>query len=1585
MLARTLSQTLAAISRGFVRLAGLALAIGVGGAVSAQVTRDAGTFAELQAAVTASAASGDTINLTNDIVVTSAVTLNKSLTIRGNGRTVTVPVPGLDESGVIEPAPSTHRLFNITGAGVVVRIEGATLRGGNVAGGGALSVVSGSTLHLFRSTITRSRGTATGGGGGILNAGATVFITESRILRNSAGFGGGFINTAAVMHIDRSLIAENRSERPNGGGGGGENQGTLFINNTTFSNNQSTEIGGGINNFNGTLFVLNSTFSGNVGYGSTVSGGAIGINNGTVRLVNNVFAYNYIRSAGTVTNPTAFALSDVTEFAAAGSTSEARFNIFHASNTIDTTSNNVQYPGAANGSDNTLFSGGLLARLTDGQGTEIGTAQVFRPFLVELPDGRAGTLRIGSFATDFGNFPIRRGALTGYDNTVTPARVGYFNGSAWVAWSGSSPEASPVTVDQLGNPRTPPNIVRGSNSTEIDNVFMLRVNRSLGGTVSGGSLYGDVYLPGSPITLTAVANSGQQFLRWDCVAGCSGVASTGNPYAFPMPASNLTLVPVFAAQAAGQFTVTYTGNGNTGGSPPPSETSSTSVVIAGAGTLVRDGFTFTGWNTIATGGGTAFAPGVTYAPTPAANLTLHAQWSLNSGATVPGAPTGVAATAGDGQATVTFTAPASNGGSAITGYTVTSIPGGFTATGSGSPITVTGLSNGVAYTFTVTATNSVGTSASSAPSSAVTPRAAQTITFANPGAQVFGTSPTLTATSSSGLPVSFTSSTTAVCTITGGGALSFVTAGACTINADQAGDATTLPAPTVSQTFTVNAVVPGAPTGVAATAGDGQATVTFTAPASNGGSAITGYTVTSIPGGFTATGSGSPITVTGLSNGVAYTFTVTATNSVGTGAASAASNSVTPQRAFATPTLRPDRAIIGLGAGAIDIDVLSNDSIDPLLGTALSLSIAVTPSSGTATVVAGSGAAGPRIRYTPGASTAADALVYRACFGALTPCLDAIVTIERRPLAVSALSWRTASERGFRDEVLSGLPRLPAARFEAHGLVAPFVANALTSQPAAASSPWGGGSIQTILRPLDGGSEGRAWRVLVDVSGEVDLYVGVDANGDGLADANELTCSSASIGAGDRCDLALWTAAGASRAYWIIVHSAASGTPARIEAFETPLGVPVQQRQLVATGPGMAEAGISIPLRLGWDEPGFLPGHSRGGWFEVFAEGGQSIGWVPVRIDRDAGEPAAFPLASGVDHTLALLPDGAHERLFIDVPPGTTRLEASTTSAQEVDLLLRRIVAPEPTAGIPLIASAPRGQRPDAEARRQGGNERLVIDRPAPGRWYITPVNNPLESNATVTVRATLTGDAPRLLPGAYFNPQRPGSGLFLYPAERDWAALWYTSLEDGTPTWYYLQAAQPGPNGVWRSPIFRSSWDGARNRLTRVGEASVTATASRRLVFSFTLDGRTGSDTFVDFGGGCPVVGGQPVDASGHWFDPRRSGSGYTLQLFPDYEFVVVFGYDALGMPRNLVAERSGIGGPVATLPLVQVGGACPLCVQPPMVTRQAVGTLQRRIEGGTVRNITLSGSFVNGVPGVWAANDDVVPLGGLRGCAAN
>jgi hypothetical protein len=109
----------------------------------------------------------------------------------------------------------------------------------------------------------------------------------------------------------------------------------------------------------------------------------------------------------------------------------------------------------------------------------------------------------------------------------------------------------------------------------------------------------------------------------------------------------------------------------------------------------------------------------------------------------------------------------------------------------------------------------------------------------------------------------------------------------------------------ITYTASAAATVPDAPTIGTATSGNASASVAFTAPANNGGTAITGYTVTSSPGGITANGASSPINVTGLTNGTAYTFTVHATNGVGNSAESAASNSVTPSAPASFATLNP--------------------------------------------------------------------------------------------------------------------------------------------------------------------------------------------------------------------------------------------------------------------------------------------------------------------------------------------------------------------------------------------------------------------------------------------------------------------------------------------------------------------------------------------------------------------------------------------------------------------------------------------------------------------------------------------------------
>ena len=100
-------------------------------------------------------------------------------------------------------------------------------------------------------------------------------------------------------------------------------------------------------------------------------------------------------------------------------------------------------------------------------------------------------------------------------------------------------------------------------------------------------------------------------------------------------------------------------------------------------------------------------------------------------------------------------------------------------------------------------------------------------------------------------------------------------------------------------------VVPTAPAITSVEPGDGLAIVTFIAPTDDGGSPITSYTVASSTGGYFATGTESPITVTGLTNDVSYTFTVIATNAVGDSVASNVSEPVTPYAVVLTAPSAP--------------------------------------------------------------------------------------------------------------------------------------------------------------------------------------------------------------------------------------------------------------------------------------------------------------------------------------------------------------------------------------------------------------------------------------------------------------------------------------------------------------------------------------------------------------------------------------------------------------------------------------------------------------------------------------------------------
>ncbi|QRY64854.1 putative Ig domain-containing protein (plasmid) [Ensifer sp. PDNC004] len=327
---------------------------------------------------------------------------------------------------------------------------------------------------------------------------------------------------------------------------------------------------------------------------------------------------------------------------------------------------------------------------------------------------------------------------------------------------------------------------------------------------------------------------------------------------------------------------------------------------------------------------------------------------VNRAGAVPDAPTDVSAVSGDGEATVSFTAPVNAGTTPISSYTVTSDPGGAVATGGSSPITVKGLANGTAYTFTVTATNSIGPGPASDPSGSVTPKPApvanavsatvaanstanlMTLSLSGGAADTLaiGTQPTHGAASVSGLAITYTP------TAGYSGSDSFTYTATNTSGTSNAATVTiTVSAPTLTFSPPAGAL----PGGTAATAYGG---VTVTAAA---GTAPYTYAVNgTLPDGLTLDPASGLISGTPTTAGD-YTFTVSATDA----------NNATGMAAYSI-TIAVEAPTVGDVSATVAANSTAN-AVTPDLGggVADTLAIGTQATHGTASV------SGLAISYTP--------------------------------------------------------------------------------------------------------------------------------------------------------------------------------------------------------------------------------------------------------------------------------------------------------------------------------------------------------------------------------------------------------------------------------------------------------------------------------------------------------------------------------------------------------------------------------------------------------------------------------------------
>ena len=313
--------------------------------------------------------------------------------------------------------------------------------------------------------------------------------------------------------------------------------------------------------------------------------------------------------------------------------------------------------------------------------------------------------------------------------------------------------------------------------------------------------------------------------------------------------------------------------------------------------------------------------------------------TLDPVAGAPGRPT---ANAADAAASVSWTAPAHSGSSAITSYTLRVFSGGIQVGSdilTGTTATtrdVTSLTNGTAYTFKVAATNGSGTGDFSAASAPVTPSAATapgapaapTATPGDSSAQVAWSGPAdnggaaITSYTlqvlSGGIQVGTdivtgtTATTRQVTGLTNGTAYTLKVAATNSVGTGGF-------SPESAAVTPFAATAPSAPGAPSATRGNASVSLTWAAPASDGGSPITGYGVDVWENGtyigFDPFGNVTTGVVTGLINGATYTFQVFAVNAVGDGGNSASSNAVVP----ATVPAAPGVPAVTAGQGAATV------------------------------------------------------------------------------------------------------------------------------------------------------------------------------------------------------------------------------------------------------------------------------------------------------------------------------------------------------------------------------------------------------------------------------------------------------------------------------------------------------------------------------------------------------------------------------------------------------------------------------------------------------------------------------------------
>ena len=574
-----------------------------------------------------------------------------------------------------------------------------------------------------------------------------------------------------------------------------ERQSSLTVARSQFEDNRASFVGGAIANFasgldflGGRIHIDTSTFVDNQ---AGFDGGAINVSSATTATItNSTFVDNAAlgRSGGAISTPSSGG-SAITSSTFVDNTASFEGEAFYGQATV----RGSIFASVVPGDTCKLTGGGAFdaSSVVTGTGCANATSVTYPSLnLLGLGDwsGPTPTVWIGpgssAYHANGGTCPAldQRGAT----RSAPPCDAGAYErrGPVNEATGGSLDYPASIRINETATPTSVPTYAGGGRTTAF---------RSVTPTLCSVNAVSGLLTPNT---------IGDCFAQWYLAPTTSadGAAIDDTVTVRRLAQAPLTIVAPAYLSADDTATLSTTG-GSTGGAvafgaSPASACSLTGVVLrkigSGACTVTAQ-----------------MAGNATYEPVDATPVVMTNP-PPPFVPSPPGPPSAVTAIPGNASAIVSWAPPTVTGTFPIDVYMVRTQPGGQSCTTSTTTCTVTGLTNGTAYTFTVTASSAAGTGPASAPSAPVTPR-----------------------------------------------------------------------------------TIPGSPAAVAATPGDARAIITWSVPADDGGSPITGYRVTTIPTSDGCTVTATTCTLEGLANGRQYVVSIVAVNEAGNSAP--ATVTVTPR------------------------------------------------------------------------------------------------------------------------------------------------------------------------------------------------------------------------------------------------------------------------------------------------------------------------------------------------------------------------------------------------------------------------------------------------------------------------------------------------------------------------------------------------------------------------------------------------------------------------------------------------------------------------------------------------------------------